>query len=269
MKTGCKVAIVAAMVTLVFAGQVLARQGAMRHGSGPNAGPGPAVLDMPDPAPPGPAIRPPAPDRDMILRFILRQLDLTDEQREQIKGILEANQEGLETARKAVRDATKSLHEAVIKGAGEADIRAAATALGTAIGNEAVLRSAMMTSVKQVLTPEQLAELGKIKGRAQMLHLGLEDPDFAGGFGPIPHAPWPMPRLGRGLGMDIDRIFENRDTNKDGKLTKEELQATNRPQCPLEKVFDKIDTNKDGALTPDELEAFTDQIKDRPRRGQW
>lgn len=277
MKTGCKVAIVAAMVMLVFAGQVLARQGVMRHVRGPNAGPGPAVLDTPEPAPPGPPMGPPGPPMlthaggpqgDMIFGLIMRQLDLTDEQREQIKGILEANQEGLETAREAVQDATKALHEAVINDAGEADIRAAATGLGTAIGNEAVLRSAMMASVKQVLTPDQLAQLEKIKGRVRKLHQRLAGPDFGAGLGPRPNPLWTTPRLGKGLGMNIEQIFEKLDANKDGKLTKEEIQAV-RPQCPLEKLFDKIDTNKDGALTLEELEAFKDQVKDRPRRGQW
>ena len=39
------------------------------------------------------------------------------------------------------------------------------------------------------------------------------------------------------------------DTNKDGKLSKEECAA----RAPLAKVFVKKDINKDGFLTPNEL----------------
>jgi hypothetical protein len=67
------------------------------------------------------------------------------------------------------------------------------------------------------------------------------------------------PRVGRG--PNIDRFFENRDADDDGKLTEEELQnpGRNRPLF-LERIFDEADTDDDGALTADELKAWKDKM---------
>ena len=107
----------------------------------------------------------PAPNRGGILQLALRRLDLTDEQRQKIKSVIQDGKTSRQTARRAVVDATEALHKAVADGATEADIRQAATTLGTAIGNQAVLRAATTASIKQVLTPEQLEELKKIQDR--------------------------------------------------------------------------------------------------------
>lgn len=47
--------------------------------------------------------------------------------------------------------------------------------------------------------------------------------------------------------------FEEQDTNKDGKVSKEESTAN------AQKRFDEIDTNKDGAITKEELTAHYDK----------
>jgi Spy/CpxP family protein refolding chaperone len=142
---------------------------------------------------------------------ILRRLDLTDEQEEAIKEALETNKEKAEAARKAITDATKALHEAVAK-EDEAGIKEAATNLGKAIGNGALLRASAAASVKKVLTEEQREELeeltAKLKERAENLPEGIGGPglgrrlqrfgqrgDFRGqGMG-----------YGRGLGMGAGR----------------------------------------------------------------
>jgi Ca2+-binding EF-hand superfamily protein len=45
--------------------------------------------------------------------------------------------------------------------------------------------------------------------------------------------------------------FDSMDKDADGRLTREEVKGT-----ALEKVFDEIDTNKDGKIDPKEYEAY-------------
>jgi hypothetical protein len=73
------------------------------------------------------------------------------------------------------------------------------------------------------------------------------------------------PPQGRGPGMGQGRggFALVMDTNKDGKVTKDEVLAW----------FEKVDTNKDGVLTEEELRAVRPQgpggpPADRPQRGQ-
>jgi Spy/CpxP family protein refolding chaperone len=217
----------------------------------------------------------------MMLRGILPGLDLTDEQIEAIKQVHETNQEAMQAGQKAVAEATKALHDAVLQN-NEADIRAAATNLGSAIGQCALLRAATMASIKAVLTPEQQAKLEQLQSRMKQHVLGPGQPMQGLGLpGPFPgfrhqrgagmgtwQGPGPMglPHRGGGpgWGLDIDRLFQLRDTDKDGKLTLEELQAGGI-SCNLatKEVFDKIDTGKDGALSVEELEAFKEQLPAR------
>ncbi len=138
---------------------------------------------------------------------ILRQLDLTDEQVEAIQKVLEANKEKAEATRKAIAEATKTLHEATAKG-DEAGIREAATNLGKAIGNGAVLRASTIASVKEVLTDEQREKLeeltAKLKERAEQ----MGDPNIGPMFRPFGQRGGLRGQgmgLGRGLGMGAGR----------------------------------------------------------------
>jgi Spy/CpxP family protein refolding chaperone len=114
--------------------------------------------------------------------MILHRLDLTDEQKEAIKGILQDGKEQAEAAGKAVAEAHKALHQAVLEGADEAAIRTAAKVVGEAIGDQAVQKANISGSVKEVLTEEQRAELeellGKLKERAQEFREKMQDPEL-------------------------------------------------------------------------------------------
>ncbi len=283
-KTGGKKVTVLILAMAVLAGQAFAGPGG--RGRGPRGGPvfGPGM--------PGPQVgaglvsaKASAEARHpMMLRWILQGLDLTDEQIEAIKQVHETNKEAMQAAQKAVGEGAKALHEAVLQG-NEADIRAAATNLGNAIGQCALLRAATMASIKAVLTAEQQAKLEQLQSRMKQHVLGpgqqMQDPDLPGfllGFGhrrgagpgawqgPRPGGLWPH-GPGPGWGLDIDRLFELKDTNKDGKLTLEELQAGGL-SCNLaaQEIFNKIDTDGDGALSVKELEKFKEQIGNRPGR---
>ena len=185
-KTGWMKTIVVVLVIVAVSSPALAGWGGRGRGGRPGPGLGWNMSGGPLMEPPYGLIGPACPFMPGMgggigvcgvpLR-ILRQLDLTDEQVEAIKEVLEANKEKGEAARKNIAEATKDVHEAVAKG-DEAGIREAATNLGKAIGNGAVLRTATMASVKKVLTDEQREELeeltAKLKERAGKLPQGIE-----------------------------------------------------------------------------------------------
>ena len=61
----------------------------------------------------------------------------------------------------------------------------------------------------------------------------------------------------KGGPLSVDELFAKMDANKDGKLSKEEVQG------PLKKDFSKVDTNEDGFLSREEIEAAP-----KPKKGQ-
>ncbi len=102
-------------------------------------------------------------DRGPNIMQLLRRLDLTDEQAKQIKEIQTANKEKRQAAQKALAEAKNALNEAVVKGANEAALRDAATAVGKSIGDAAVLRANTTASVKKILTEEQRTKLEELR----------------------------------------------------------------------------------------------------------
>jgi periplasmic protein CpxP/Spy len=175
MKTQTKIMLLAALLAvLVWNGHVLAapqdggqggRQinapgqggGGMQPMAGMPGGPGMG----PGAGMPGMGQGPGGPDG--MMGAIMHKLDLTDEQREKIETIMDENHAKTSAARRAVEKARRSLEEAIAADANEPVIRKAAAAVGTAIGDEAVLKVKTMKEIKAVLTPEQIKKLDEIK----------------------------------------------------------------------------------------------------------
>jgi len=63
-----------------------------------------------------------------------------------------------------------------------------------------------------------------------------------------------QPDQTKGPHFSADRFIKDHDTNKDGKLSKDELP----PQ--MQDAFAEIDTNKDGFITQDELQTHADRM---------
>jgi Spy/CpxP family protein refolding chaperone len=206
-KTKCTAGILFLAVILVLGSQVLAGPGRF-GGRGPGFGPGARGWQAEDRPPMvwgrgmGPGCPfglgggaglgmfggPGGPGRGLGFGAVIRRLDLSDEQLEKITTIQEAAMEKMEAGCQAVADAVEALREAA--GAEEPDeaaIQQAGTALGTAIGQQAVLRAKTMASIKQVLTDEQRESVKTLMERAKELR------GFPGRFG--------GGRRGRGLGM--------------------------------------------------------------------
>jgi Spy/CpxP family protein refolding chaperone len=188
--------------------------GAMPHAGGP-MGPGACVFGCPL----GPA-------HSSVLGPVAWSLNLTDEQIKKIRGIYDQARADADSVDKAVATATIGLHEAITSGATEAQIRTAATTLGTAIGNQAALHAKTLAAARTVLTEEQRKELERIPEKMSTLRHNPEGPNPAGGVGQggtVPHSGSIAPASGRS--MTLDQMFKDADTNNDGVLTLNELNA--------------------------------------------
>jgi Ca2+-binding EF-hand superfamily protein len=63
-----------------------------------------------------------------------------------------------------------------------------------------------------------------------------------------------LPDQAKSPNFNAERFLKDHDTNKDGKLSKDELPPG------LRDSFAEIDTNKDGFATKDELQAYADRM---------
>ena len=93
----------------------------------------------------------------IILGRMGQRLELTEEQEEQIKAIVEANKENAKTSGTAIREAMQALREATETGV-EAEIIAAGKAVGDAYTEQALQRANITKQVK--VRPQRLAGRG-------------------------------------------------------------------------------------------------------------
>ena len=131
------------------------------------------------------------------MQRVLRDIDLTQAQRDRIRAVLDGHREALAAARTAVETARKALQEGVAHAADEAALREAAAVLGAALGDQAVQRVAVTSGIREILTPEQAKVLedlldrtprGPMAGRGQGQGRGREGrgPGLRARRGPAP-----------------------------------------------------------------------------------
>ena len=106
----------------------------------------------------------------MGVMHLLRQLDLTQEQHEVVRAIMDAHKEAAQAAHEAVQMARQSLHEAIIEEADVAAISAIATAMAQAVGDEAIQQVAVTKEIKNVLTDDQKTALAALISQAPDNH---------------------------------------------------------------------------------------------------
>ena len=100
------------------------------------------------------------------IAHLAEKLDLTEEQRTEIRGLMEAQRDANAEQRQALRTAKQALREAVhAETFNEGAIRQASADVAALEVEQAVDRAELYQSIRQVLTPAQLEELEQLKAQ--------------------------------------------------------------------------------------------------------
>ncbi len=103
--------------------------------------------------------------RESVIKLaqLRQELNVSDQQRDQIKGIVKSHKSELAPVVKDLVAKRQALREAVVNGKTEEEIRAAADELGKAIGDTAVVGSKVVGEVKGVLTTTQIEAIREFR----------------------------------------------------------------------------------------------------------
>ena len=105
---------------------------------------------------------------DRIFARISDRLDLSDSQRDQIKGVLKTHKDSILQDIRAVRSARQALRAAIdAVPADESAIREKAAELGNAEGEAAVLRAQLKAEILPVLNDEQKDRLASFRSHVE------------------------------------------------------------------------------------------------------
>ncbi|MCC7476598.1 MAG: Spy/CpxP family protein refolding chaperone [Pirellulales bacterium] len=101
------------------------------------------------------------------LMTLRSELNVTDEQRESIRKIVESHRSEIAAVAKPIVEKRRALRDATLsKESNEQAIRAAANEMGKSIGDAAVLASKIKGEVAGVLTSEQIEKIESHRGEA-------------------------------------------------------------------------------------------------------
>ncbi|OFW21988.1 MAG: hypothetical protein A3H97_02660 [Acidobacteria bacterium RIFCSPLOWO2_02_FULL_65_29] len=96
---------------------------------------------------------------------IMRQVNLTDAQREQVRSIVESHRDEMQALGERARPAHEALQAAINSGMfDEGTIRARYAEVANVEADVAVAQARVYSEVFQILTPEQQAEVTKLQG---------------------------------------------------------------------------------------------------------
>ena len=155
--TGTRTKVLAGGVGLALATVVLVATPAAQAAEAQRGGGRGAWMGGPRGAGPAGAFLPP-----------LRRLELTDEQREQVRTAIGESREAARTHARETRTAREALAEAVTTGAVDEDrLRTLGAELGRLAGDAAVRRAQVYAAVWQILTPEQQARAEEIRAERE------------------------------------------------------------------------------------------------------
>jgi Spy/CpxP family protein refolding chaperone len=108
--------------------------------------------------------------RGSCVEWALKQLDLTDQQRDALTGVMNANQEATRNRMKDMIKARQALRDAVRGDTyDEQAIRRAANEVGQIETDMALARAQMRQQLRKILTPEQFGELEGMR-KAMRMH---------------------------------------------------------------------------------------------------
>ena len=127
----------------------------------------------------------------------LRELELTDTQREQVKAVMESHRDEQKAIGDRMQAARKALHEAIAADTfDETAVRAKAAEIGAVEADAAVLQARIKSEIFAILTPEQVK---KAKDLRSQMENRMKD---GRGRGMRPHPrPEPDPRAEDGFSL--------------------------------------------------------------------
>ena len=157
-----KVSLAAGFVAIVLAAGsalVMAQDGQM-----PRRGPGPGMGGPPPGGPMGGQMRGPGGPMGMGFGPEFRELDLSDEQKAQVKTIVESHQAEFKAVGDKMRVARESMRDLIeAEALDESAVRAKSVEVAAAEADAAILNAKVRTQTLQVLTSEQLAKLKELR----------------------------------------------------------------------------------------------------------
>ncbi len=189
------VAVVTAAIGFATTVQLAARNdqgGAQQEPAAQGGRRGAGMMGQDMMGPGGPGMRGGPGGRGGMFGLPMRELDLTDAQRQQVRTIMESHRDAQRAIGDRMQAARKALRAAIeAETADEAAIRAAAADIGTIEADAAVLQAKIRGEVFALLTPEQAK-------KAKELRTGMEErmkdgPGRGRGMRPHPE-PRPEPR---------------------------------------------------------------------------
>lgn len=155
--------------------QAPAQQGGVRMGAGRAASPPPVQQEA----------EPLAPREAFTAGGLLRALNLSPEQRAQIRLLREGNREAARAARRRVGQAYRALNEAIHASVvDEREVEARVQEVGMAHAEVERSRAQTELQIRRVLRPEQLSILRRMRQQARGELLPRQQGDNAAGFSP-------------------------------------------------------------------------------------
>ena len=164
------VAVVTAAVGFATTVQLAARggQGTGQAQAEPGARRGPGMMAQGMMGPGGPGMRGGPGGRGGMFGLPMRELGLTDAQREQVRAIMESHRDEQRAIGERMQAARKSLHETIAADVfDEGVIRAKAGEIGAVEADAAVLQAKIRGEVFALLTPEQVKKAKELRSEME------------------------------------------------------------------------------------------------------
>ncbi len=106
------------------------------------------------------------PNAERMMERMTEKLDLSAQQQDQLGALLEANRENMQAGRDDMRSARETLKDAVAaENLDESAIRQASAVVASLQTEHALNRAAFLQQIREILSPEQMAEFQELKER--------------------------------------------------------------------------------------------------------
>jgi Spy/CpxP family protein refolding chaperone len=129
----------------------------------------PLLAQVADPSPADAGKTGAEPVQRQVRRDLWNRLQLTDDQKNKLKEIREADRDNLRSAWAQVKIARESLKAALLANPENiADVQTKATAVANALSTSSVQKALHLAKINQVLTPVQRVELAEARGNRMM-----------------------------------------------------------------------------------------------------